>query len=147
MSWSTNPRGIRQNTELVYHKIMRYKEPGIMQQSADIPVALQFHIQNMPDTVITTEVKSVILLGRAGKPDDEQPGIEFVGFKAKQSGISRYHAMIFLRDNKILIHDVGSLNGTYLDGEQLIPGHEYPLTDGCFIKLGKFAFRVIFKYA
>ena len=66
---------------------------------------------------------------------------------AEVSYISRRHAHIFLRNNQLYIEDLGSTNGTYLDGVRL-EEHARLLHDGKRVAFGgdQFAYRVELVY-
>jgi hypothetical protein len=52
--------------------------------------------------------------------------------------VSRRHARIIFRDNRFMIEDLGSTNGTFVNrGRRLIPGSPTPLNDGDEIIVGK----------
>lgn len=50
--------------------------------------------------------------------------------------VSRRHAEINISDNKAYICDLNSKNGTDLNGQRLIPGKYYKLSNHCHIGLG-----------
>lgn len=50
--------------------------------------------------------------------------------------ISRRHAVLTFAVNKLTLTDVGSTNGTFIDGVQLEPHQKYPLKIGQFIAMG-----------
>jgi hypothetical protein len=52
--------------------------------------------------------------------------------------VSRRHARILFRDNRFMIEDLGSTNGTFVNrGRRLIPGSPQALNDGDEIIVGK----------
>ncbi len=52
-------------------------------------------------------------------------------------GVSRCHARLHIIDNRLCITDLGSTNGTRINGVELSPmNQDYPLTDGAIISLG-----------
>lgn len=53
----------------------------------------------------------------------------------RQKGISRMHAKICIRETGIYVLDLNSTNGTYLNGERLHCGDEYPLEIGDVLSL------------
>ena len=59
------------------------------------------------------------------------------------SYISRRHAHIFMLDDELCIEDLGSTNGTYVDGKAL-DEHVHPIRDGNLIGFGsdQFVYRV-----
>lgn len=79
-----------------------------------------------------------IVFGR--NPDKQQPDpqiIDLSGFNAHEAGVSRQHAAL-QRDefNQIVLIDLESSNGTYINDERLIPMHAYSVADGDEIRLG-----------
>ncbi len=46
------------------------------------------------------------------------------------TAISRYHVSISLRDSLVFLEDLGSVNGTYVDGRRLEPNAPQPLLGG-----------------
>ena len=57
-----------------------------------------------------------------------------------QPGISRQHARIIASDGQVVLEDLGSTNGTFLNGERVTA--PVPLRDGDTLKLGQTTLRV-----
>ncbi len=55
---------------------------------------------------------------------------------------SRHHAVLAFAGNKLLLTDLGSTNGTYVDGVQLAPHQKHPLQIGQFILMGQYTLYV-----
>jgi diguanylate cyclase (GGDEF)-like protein len=70
-----------------------------------------------------------IIIGRSSKAD----------IQIDQEAVSRNHCKIINTGNAIMLRDMGSTNGTYVNDEMI---DEYVLRDGDFIKVG----RCIFKF-
>lgn len=58
------------------------------------------------------------------------------------TAVGRQHADILIHDGACYVVDLNSTNHTYLNGQPLNPGTEYPLQDGDDLLLGDEAFRV-----
>ena len=58
------------------------------------------------------------------------------------TAVGRQHVDLLLHDGACYVVDLNSTNHTYLNGEPLNPGTEYPLQDGDEILLGNEAFQV-----
>jgi pSer/pThr/pTyr-binding forkhead associated (FHA) protein len=54
--------------------------------------------------------------------------------------VSRQHCQILLRDDIVLIQDLESYNGTFLNGRRIL--HPTPLSDGDEVNLGPLCLRV-----
>lgn len=58
------------------------------------------------------------------------------------AAVSRYHATISLRNGEVFLQDLGSINGTYINGQRLPPNEPYILQSGEEIQIGEL--RLIF---
>jgi pSer/pThr/pTyr-binding forkhead associated (FHA) protein len=61
--------------------------------------------------------------------------------RPKSEAISRRHAMIFAQEGKILIRDLGSRNGTYVNGDKI--AEERVLQSGDRLQFGPLAFEIL----
>jgi len=61
---------------------------------------------------------------------------ESADFRMANAGVSRMHARIEFHDDSIYLEDLGSTNGTYLDGERVLGVVALP--DSCQIRLGQY---------
>lgn len=53
-----------------------------------------------------------------------------------RASVSRRHARIFVSAGNIMIQDLGTTNGTYVNGAPVSNGAEMQLKDGCTVRLG-----------
>jgi pSer/pThr/pTyr-binding forkhead associated (FHA) protein len=86
-----------------------------------------------------------IRLGRIDPPQDIFPEVDLTESLAMEYGVSREHACIFRRGDIIVVEDLGSTNGTLLNGERLAPFLPQILEDGDQLQLGKLLIDVNFK--
>ncbi|HEY8946643.1 MAG TPA: FHA domain-containing protein [Polyangiaceae bacterium] len=56
--------------------------------------------------------------------------------KLSDPGVSALHAVVFWADEAWSVKDLGSRNGTFLDGRKLVPGVREPLARGAVLQLG-----------
>lgn len=78
--------------------------------------------------------RNVLLVG---KPNDHlPPDINVAGFPDADV-VSRIHARLVVQGEQLAIEDMGSTNGTYVNGQRLRPGERCPLRGGDWIALGK----------
>lgn len=80
------------------------------------------------------------VLGR--KTEGTEPDIDLNSFDPAIYGVSRTHAMFRPMVDQLLLNDLGSTNGSSLDGEKLELNRAANLTDGCVISLGKLHLKV-----
>ncbi len=84
-------------------------------------------------------------LGRISDGQPIMPDIDFSAFKAYANGVSRLHAVLKRIGSRIVIMDLGSANGTYLNGRRLSPNLEHGLNHGDIISLGKLKIQILLK--
>jgi len=82
-------------------------------------------------------------LGRSAEGQPIVPDIDLSPYEAFSSGVSRLHAAIKLVNKRTVIVDLGSANGTYLNGVRLPPYIETLVSHGDLISLGKLKLQVL----
>ena len=82
-------------------------------------------------------------LGRFAEGQPIVPDVDLTSYNAYANGVSRLHAAIKLVNNRIVVVDLGSSNGTYLNGVRLSPYIETPVSHGDLIYLGKLKIQVL----
>jgi hypothetical protein len=80
---------------------------------------------------------STALIGRGNRDQGVQPEID-LGIHPADRGVSGQHAVLRLRDSGITVTDLGSTNGTSLNGSDTLlrQNEETPLADGDRIHVG-----------
>lgn len=78
------------------------------------------------------------ILGRVGGTQPILPDIDLTPFGGYEEGVSRLHAIIKITPDQISITDLGSANGTWVNGKKATAHHPYPLKNGDILTLGKF---------
>ena len=89
--------------------------------------------------------RSEFTLGRISEGQPIMPDIDLSPYQAYASGVSRLHAVIKQVRHRALIMDLGSANGTYINGKRLNPNVEQTLNNGDIIALGKLKMQVLLK--
>ncbi len=82
-------------------------------------------------------------LGRSAEGQPIVPDVDLSPYNAYANGVSRLHAAIKLVKNQVVAVDLGSSNGTYLNGVRLTPYIETPISHGDLIYLGKLKMQVL----
>ena len=82
-----------------------------------------------------------------GAPAHSQivPDVDLAPYGAAEQGVSRRHAVIRRGEDTLTLVDLGSTNGTHLNGQRLIPHQPRVLRDGDEVRLGKLVFHIFFK--
>lgn len=84
-------------------------------------------------------------LGRLSEGQPIMPDIDLTPYQAYASGVSRLHAVVKREASRVLVMDLGSSNGTYLNGRRLNPHTEEPLNHGDIVALGKLKIQVLLR--
>ncbi len=86
-------------------------------------------------------------LGRIGEGQPIMPDIDLSPYQAYASGVSRLHAVLKRDAKRVMIMDLGSSNGTFVNGKRLNPNIDQPINNGDIIALGKLKIQVLLKPA
>ena len=73
------------------------------------------------------------------------PDLDLTPDGGLEGGVSRRHCKIHQRGSTYLVEDVGSANGTFLNGERLTPYLPHVLKDGDELQLGRIKLEVIIR--
>ncbi|WKZ44064.1 MAG: FHA domain-containing protein [Anaerolineales bacterium] len=84
-------------------------------------------------------------LGRLSEGQPIMPDIDLTPYQAYASGVSRLHAVVKRDANRVVVMDLGSSNGTYLNGRRLNPHLEEALSHGDIVALGKLKLQVLLR--
>jgi len=84
-----------------------------------------------------------VLIGRASV--NFIPQVAFSAPLAEEMGISRLHARLERRETTLLVTDLQSTNGTFLDGARLVSKVAYKLHNKALLQLGKLVLHVEFR--
>ena len=102
------------------------------------------HFRNASDP-LELELSDRIVFGRYDSSSPRQPDVDLTPFGALEKGVSRVHAAIERSDDVLTLVDMGSSNGTSLNGQRLVPDQPRVLRDGDEIRFGKLIAHLYFK--
>ncbi len=102
------------------------------------------HVRDAAEPVILNP-KDETILGRVDPTTAGKVGLDLTPFGAQEKGVSRIHAAIRRGEDTLTLIDLGSVNGTLLNGQRLIPNQPRVLRDGDEIRLGKLVCHVYFR--
>jgi predicted component of type VI protein secretion system len=110
------------------------------------PVRLQSWISlNLMESgqILPLADRTEFSLGRSAEGQPIVPDVDLSPYNAYVNGVSRLHAVLRLVQDKIILMDLGSSNGTYLNGSRLAPYIETPVAHGDIIYLGKLKIQLL----
>lgn len=96
------------------------------------------------DIVLTVQLANRLTMGRRELEDSNPVDIDLMPYGGREQGVSRQHATLYRTRHTLSLVDLNSTNGTYVNGEQLVPHQPGLLRDGDEICLGKMRFHLHF---
>lgn len=106
--------------------------------------SLVIHISGVSEPMVV-RLRAEMTVGRADVQSGHYPDIDLSAYNAVEQGVSRAHAIIQYNDTTLTLIDLGSVNGTFLNGQRLIPRQARIVHDGDEMRFGKLALRIYFK--
>ena len=83
-----------------------------------------------------------VSIGRLDPATATFPDIDLTTDGALEKGVSRRHAKITRKGTDLFLEDLGSVNGTLLNGKRLTPYLPHALSDRDEIRIGRLLMRV-----
>ncbi|RJP49058.1 MAG: FHA domain-containing protein [Anaerolineaceae bacterium] len=95
--------------------------------------------------VLPLSSRNEFTLGRISEGQPIMPDIDLSPYQAYGAGVSRLHAVIKRDGARIIFMDLGSSNGTYVNGNRLSPNVEQIVHHGDIFVLGKLKMQLLVK--
>ena len=105
---------------------------------------IMVHIRDVTEPIQIVP-KTRVVIGRADSSTPNKPDLDLTSYGAMEKGVSRNHAAIYRSEDTLTLVDLGSANGTHLNGQRLIPEQPRVLRDGDEIRFGKLVVHIYFK--
>lgn len=105
------------------------------------PVGLSLKVVNSGQ-VIPLSGQNEFTLGRITEGQPILPDIDLTPYEGYAEGVSRLHAAIRITERGVMIVDLGSSNGTRINGQKIVPNVNYPLKDGDILALGRIKMQI-----
>jgi hypothetical protein len=107
---------------------------------------LLFHVREYPDPFsVQPGIAMQLVIGRLDPNTGAKPDIDLGPYGGQEKGVSRTHAALRRMEQTMTLVDLGSVNGTFLNGQRLVANQPRILRDGDEIRVGKLAMHVYFK--
>jgi hypothetical protein len=81
-------------------------------------------------------------LGRLDPATNNFPEVDLTEDGAQKKGVSRRHARLIRLEDAVAVEDLGSTNGTYVNGQRLDPYYSEILSNGDQLRLGQLFIEV-----
>lgn len=109
-----------------------------------VEASIILHIREATEPIILKPAKRTVI-GRSDSNTGQKPDLDLTPYGGLEKGVSRIHAVISRTDDTLTLTDMGSVNGTHLNGQRLVPDQPRVLRDGDEIRLGRLIAHVYFK--
>ena len=90
------------------------------------------------------DTRSEIVIGRQARPDDPPVTLDLEPFDGHELGVSRQHCMMKVINDKLILVDLDSINGTFVNGKRAKPLKRYQIVDGDTISIGRLTIELRF---
>ena len=145
LEWTSLSEKLESSQGLVPYTLGRTK--ALEETLEDIPQGLPPKIRLMLSegrAIYELATNAPIMLGRNSSAGEVTVDLSL--FNAVELGISRKHIRIEAFGDRLMVKDLESVNGTWLNGELLKPIHVYELHHGDELKVGRLKVRIFFLY-
>jgi|SRR5450432_269593 FHA domain len=93
---------------------------------------------------IYLQTQGHISFGRADPETNWKPTIDLTPYGAIERGVSRAHADLYFESDQVFILELGSANGTRINGQPVQTGETHQVRNGDVIELGRLRVQVNF---
>lgn len=111
---------------------------------------LLMHVRHSGDMIKMRpqEADHEMVIGRADTNNTVKPDIDLSIFGAEEMGVSRLHMSVAFDEanERLLIMDMGSANGVYVNGQKLVAKEERVLRDGDQLRLGQLVLDAAYRH-
>jgi hypothetical protein len=120
-------------------KLIESKDAWVFSQT----MHLRLEIEGTAEPkIIAPQAETII--GRGDPNAGTLPDIDLTPHDGYRLGVSRRHAMVRLEDQRLILSDLGSSNGTFLNSMRLTPHRPYQLRSGDELRFGQLNIRLRF---
>jgi hypothetical protein len=89
--------------------------------------------------------RNKMLIGRGYSPVNGQPFLDLTPYDGEALGVSRYHAEVRQMNNTLVLVDLDSDNGTYINEMRVFPYEVRVLRNNDELRFGKLIMRIAFR--
>lgn len=123
---------------------LRKRDARVEPPSSPVNSWISLHLMDSGKILPLTS-RTEFTMGRLSEGQPIMPDIDLTPYQAYASGVSRLHAVVKREGDRTIVMDLGSSNGTYLNGRRLNPHTEEELRHGDVVALGKLKIQVLLR--
>ncbi len=95
--------------------------------------------------VLPLAERNEFTLGRISEGQPIMPDVDLSPYQAYARGVSRLHAVLKREASHVFLMDLGSSNGTFVNGKRLMPHVDHAVSNGDVVALGKLKIQILLK--
>jgi pSer/pThr/pTyr-binding forkhead associated (FHA) protein len=134
-------------TQTIPDSVMNGTQPDLLEHLAPPPptdVAISIFIMGSGE-ILPLEGRSEFTLGRSAEGQPVLPDIDLAAYRAYEAGVSRLHVSITLGNEQALATDLGSANGTRINGLKIPPHKPVAVKHGDILTLGRLRIQLLIR--
>jgi hypothetical protein len=108
-------------------------------------MSLRIEVEGGSKPIVLKPRNEDMIFGRRDPTTGSAPEVDLTPFAGYRMGVSRRHASLQMEAERLSLWDLGSSNGTFLNGNKLNPHQPYGLSDGDEVRLGQMVLKVYFQ--
>lgn len=102
------------------------------------------HIEDVREPLIL-RLDHTTVLGRVNTVAAQYPDVDLTGYDAFVKGVSSRHLALERGEHHLLLTDLNSTNGTFLNGKRLPANQSTAVRDGAEVRIGKLIVHLYFE--
>lgn len=114
---------------------------GLLDRGTPRPWRIGLFIPNM-QVELVVDLTDELSIGRSNSDFESFKGIDLSPFNGYELGVSRRHAVLALKNERVVIIDNESANGTFLNDDRIEPNRPYPVRNGDRLRFGMLDMKV-----
>jgi pSer/pThr/pTyr-binding forkhead associated (FHA) protein len=118
--------------------------PSQNSQSSTIDAAVSLYLVDSGQ-ILHLAGRNEFTLGRVAEGQPILPDVDLSPYEAYTQGVSRLHSCLKIINQRVVITDLGSSNGTRVNGQKIMPHIDYPLNHGDVVALGKLKVQILIR--
>lgn len=121
--------------------------PSLDETGRNKPIQIPSHVFFVLPDGTTKRVSTAqdIMIGRRPRKEDPEVTIDLEAYNGHSLGVSRHHAIIKHMKDALILVDLDSINGTFVNGQRAVRTKRYALMDGDEISFGKVTLVLAFE--
>jgi pSer/pThr/pTyr-binding forkhead associated (FHA) protein len=118
--------------------------PAEVSQSSAVDAVVSLYLVDSGQ-VLHLAGRTEFTLGRVAEGQPILPDVDLSPYEAYTQGVSRLHSSLKIINQRVVITDLGSSNGTRVNGQKIMAHIDYPLNHGDVVALGKLKVQILIR--